>query len=354
MSNTAEVLNFPARTERVESRMADTDDGFTRLANELYEELIGANLTRNQAKVAHAVCRKTYGFNKKLDRISDSQISELTKLPRQKVNKAKNELIAMRVLLREGMQIGPNKCLSDWQIPECHQNGVTVTETVTNSVTNSVTGLSPKKGHTKDTIQKTLNTVPPKAPKGEFSEKVISQAKQVLEYYNETTGTTCRSAEAFAVLLTERSAREAYSVDDLQLVIRWVTQTWPRRNGTIAKPANICRVNRFDGYLADATSWEANQVEVDCDAVIDAYNELANGRLEYAAIDEDRVIAIRRLACEFRRDQPANDSFRKYFGAFFDEAREYYFGKNSDGWRANFDWLMKVDTLNKVRRNNHA
>jgi len=146
----------PIRPElrAVEQRVADTDDGYTRLANELYEELIGANLTKNQAKVAHAVCRKTYGFNKKMDRIADSQISQLTRLPRQKVNKAKNELIQMGVLVREGMLIGPNKNLAEWQIPECHQDGVTVTKTVTKSVTKTVTGLSPKQGHTKDTITK--------------------------------------------------------------------------------------------------------------------------------------------------------------------------------------------------------
>lgn len=150
----ANVTSIRPELRAVEQRVADTDDGYTRLANELYEELIGANLTRNQAKVAHAVCRKTYGFNKKMDRIADSQISQLTRLPRQKVNKAKNELIQMGVLVREGMLIGPNKNLAEWQIPECHQDGVTVTKTVTKSVTKTVTGLSPKQGHTKDTITK--------------------------------------------------------------------------------------------------------------------------------------------------------------------------------------------------------
>lgn len=348
MSNTAEVLNFPARKERVESRMADTDDGFTRLANELYEELIGANLTRNQAKVAHAVCRKTYGYNKKLDRISDSQISELTKLPRQKVNKAKNELIAMRVLLRDGMQIGPNKCLSDWQIPECHQNGVTVTEPVTNNVTKPVTGLSPIQGHTKDTIQKTINTDPPKAPKGEFSEKVLSQAKQVLEFYNEVTGSACRSGEAFAVLLTERAARDAYTVSDLQLVIRWVSQTWTRRNGTVAKPANICRVNRFDGYLADATLWSQNAVDIDCAAVVDAWNEITDGRLAAAELDRDRDNAIRALLTHMSKKSV--EAFRSYFKTFMSEARDFHFGgPDGTGWRASFDYLMKPETLRKVR-----
>lgn len=135
-------------------RVADLDDGYTRLANALYDELIGADLTKNQGKVAHAICRKTYGFGKKLDRISDSQLAQLTRLPRQKVNKAKNELIAMKVILREGSQIGPNKNISEWTIGGCHYSGDNVTALVTKSVTKTVTGLSPKQGHTKETIQK--------------------------------------------------------------------------------------------------------------------------------------------------------------------------------------------------------
>lgn len=103
MTNTAEIIKFPVpEAAPKEPRVAELDDGYTRIANELYEELIGANLTKNQAKVAHAVCRKTYGFNKKVDRISDSQIAQLTNLPRQKVNAAKNELLAMKVLISEG------------------------------------------------------------------------------------------------------------------------------------------------------------------------------------------------------------------------------------------------------------
>lgn len=118
---TAELFDLTSererRSNRMEARVADTDEGYTRLANELYDELIGANLTRNQAKVAHAVCRKTYGFNKKMDRISDSQIAALTKLPRQKVNKAKKELLAMRVFVSDGYLIGPNKNLEQWNLP---------------------------------------------------------------------------------------------------------------------------------------------------------------------------------------------------------------------------------------------
>jgi len=138
----------------VERRVAEIEDGYTRLANALYDELIGADLTKNQSKVAHAICRKTYGFGKKMDRVSDSQLSQLTRLPRQKVNKAKNELIAMKVILREGSQIGPNKNIDEWQIEGCHYSGDNVTALVTKNVTKTVTSLSPKQSHTKETIQK--------------------------------------------------------------------------------------------------------------------------------------------------------------------------------------------------------
>ncbi len=169
MSNVA-YADFGNQRRQERPNVADLDNGYTKLANELYEELIGANLTKNQAKVAHAICRKTYGFNKKTDRISDSQLSELTRLPRQKVNKAKNELIAMKVIVKVGMAIGPNKNLTEWDIPDCHQNGVIVTKTVTKSVTKSVTALSPKQGHTKETITKEK-----KENKNTMSEEVRSK-----------------------------------------------------------------------------------------------------------------------------------------------------------------------------------
>lgn len=190
MGNLARLSVVPIRPELqvVEMRVADTDDGFTRLANELYEELIGANLTKNQAKVAHAVCRKTYGFNKKMDRIADTQLAQLTRLPRQKVNAVKKELLSMHVLISDGSLIGPNKNLNEWKIPpaksgpgshhgsdknchhdsDSHHDDDTVTTVVTKNVTTIVTSLSPQWGHTKDTITKdnkdNINK-PPKSPR---------------------------------------------------------------------------------------------------------------------------------------------------------------------------------------------
>ncbi|MBK0000315.1 replication protein [Erwinia sp. S38] len=344
MSNTAEIINFRARTEREEQRVADTDDGYTRLANMLLEEYAGADLTKRQFKVLLAVLRLTYGWNKTMDRISDSQISEIARLPVKRCNEAKLQLVEMNILIQQGRQFGPNKNVSEWRTPQNEGLSLKSGEKLSLKLGDDHPS---KQGDTKDIIPKTIKTDPPKAPKGEFSEEVISQAKQVLEYYNRLTGTTCRSAEVFAVLLTPRSARTAYTVDDLQLVVRWVVLTWKRRNGTVAKPTNICRVNRFDGYLADAAAWASSYVEIDCAAVVEAYNEIAGDRLPLAELDDDREKAIRDLITHMTHKNI--DAVRAYFKAFVTEARPHYFGENPSGWRANFDFLMKPDTLRKVR-----
>lgn len=158
------VLQFPdaranAQSQEQEVRVADLNDGYIRLANDLYDALIEGNLNKNEQKVAHAICRCTYGFNKEVDRIADCQIAKRTKLSRQAVNFAKNTLIRMKILVREGSKIGPNKNLDDWDISECHRKSDTDRETMTKSVRETMTGMSEKLGHTKDIIPKTVKTI---------------------------------------------------------------------------------------------------------------------------------------------------------------------------------------------------
>ncbi|WGM02941.1 replication protein [Arsenophonus nasoniae] len=197
--------DYRVKNEVRENAVAEIENGYTKIPNELYEELIISDLTRNQAKVAHAICRKTYGFHKEFDRISDSQLSELTKLPRQKVNKAKNELIAMNILIKSGNKIGLNKIISEWKIQVCHQNSDNlrnVTKAVTKSVTKSVTALSPKQGHTKETLTKE-NKYTPLTPHEGNDEKLISNNRknkipyqEILQVYNETVGDRLPNAES--------------------------------------------------------------------------------------------------------------------------------------------------------------
>lgn len=187
---------------------------------------------------------------------------------------------------------------------------------------------------------------PPNPQKGEGDEWLLADAKKALEFYNEQTGTRCRDIKPFVLMLTPTQTREAYTLAELQLVIRWVLATWRRRGSGLPKPANICRVNRFDGYLADAEAWATTEADVDPDAVMNGYNEIFADTLPAAELDADRRRMIIRLAAHMKNK--TTGAFLGYFEKFRADAPDFYFGSNG-GWRASFDYLMKPETLRNTR-----
>ncbi|HHL3221151.1 helix-turn-helix domain-containing protein [Citrobacter freundii] len=187
---------------------------------------------------------------------------------------------------------------------------------------------------------------PPNPQKGEGDEWILADAKKALEFYNEQTGTRCRDVKPFVLMLTPTQTREAYTLAELQLVIRWVLATWRRRGSGLPKPANICRVNRFDGYLADAEAWATTEADVDPDAVMNGYNEIFADTLPAAELDTDRRRMIIRLAAHMKNK--TTGAFLGYFEKFRADAPDFYFGSNG-GWRASFDYLMKPETLRNTR-----
>ena len=149
MSN---VLRFPDLPERepTKTKGPQVEDGYTRIANELYEVVNNAHacpVNARHLRVIHAIIRRTYGFNKAMDSLSDTQLAADTGIPRNKVNVAKHELLAMKVLKlsEDGRKIGVNKYHQEWDFtarPErktpqskTGQNGHSVTKMVTQEVT---------------------------------------------------------------------------------------------------------------------------------------------------------------------------------------------------------------------------
>ncbi|EPJ7037520.1 helix-turn-helix domain-containing protein [Klebsiella pneumoniae] len=189
-------------------------------------------------------------------------------------------------------------------------------------------------------------TDPPNPQTGEGEERINSNAKKALEFYNEKTGTRCRDLKPFVMMLTPTTTREGYTLDELQLVIRWVLATWRRRGDSLPKPANICRINRFDGYLADAEAWAVLEANIDPEAVMNGYNEIFADVLPAAELDADRRRMITRLAAHMKNK--TTGAFLGYFEKFRADAPDFYFGTDG-GWRASFDYLMKPETLRKTR-----
>jgi phage replication O-like protein O len=81
--------------------------GFTRMDNDLYEALIGADLSGRELRVALAIHRQTSGYNLTEARIAASYISEMSGIHREDVSRAICELIRQRVIYRVGGSRSP-------------------------------------------------------------------------------------------------------------------------------------------------------------------------------------------------------------------------------------------------------
>ena len=176
MANTAEVINFPVPVVALqELRVADLDDGFTRIANELLEAVMHAGLSQHQLLVFMAVMRKTYGFNKKADWVSNEQLSELTGILPHKCSAAKSVMVKRGILTQTGRVIGINKTVSEWSsLPvkgtekKPYLKKVTLPESGKKSLPESGNACYPNQVNTKDKHTKdnkdNINN-PPKSPR---------------------------------------------------------------------------------------------------------------------------------------------------------------------------------------------
>lgn len=230
MTNTAKILNFGrGNFAEQELRVADIDDGYTRFANELLEAIASADLTARQLKVMLAYVRKTYGFNKKTDRIADEQIAQLTGLSRQNVNKAKKELISMNCLFMDGNQIGVNREVSAWQFSKCLQVSNFVSKLETKNVskleTLNVSKLETHKRHslkTKENINK-----PPISPK-KISQKFDQLETELPDWlsaetwlswvtYRKEIGKSIKSKQSVtqAINVLSRSLEKGYTPEEI-------------------------------------------------------------------------------------------------------------------------------------------
>ncbi|HEE5192035.1 replication protein [Klebsiella pneumoniae] len=118
MSNTAEVINFPIKTELTGGRMADLSNGYTRIANEIQKLKPRLRMSGREWQCLEAVIWLTYGWNKKQDRVTNTVISELTGLSDSHVSDAIKLLAARGIIFshKHGVMktVGINTELSDW------------------------------------------------------------------------------------------------------------------------------------------------------------------------------------------------------------------------------------------------
>lgn len=144
------------------------EDGHIRIANELFDVIWRMPFSHRQHKVIFAIIRKTYGYGKKEDDMSASQIGAYCGMRRTHVTSALNQLAEMNVITKKpgvyGSVVGINKDYSQWSFDSTESVQVSQIGTSTESVqgvpnqsftsTESVQVDSTESVHTKDNLPK--------------------------------------------------------------------------------------------------------------------------------------------------------------------------------------------------------
>lgn len=183
MSNLAYDDNVsPIRPEIqvVERKVVQLEDGFLCLANELLDATMCSGLPETELCIVMAVWRKTYGFSKKMDWISNEQLEAMIDKHHTHCSTAKNNLIRKKVLIQEGRKIGMNKDISSW---ETKNNGFCKTLAKPAKETLAEVAKPPKQ---KLLSTKDNNTKDKKDNENTMSEQVRTECKKSPSLHEET------------------------------------------------------------------------------------------------------------------------------------------------------------------------
>lgn len=111
------------------------------------------------------------------------------------------------------------------------------------------------------------------------------------------------------------------------------------------------------------TDKKQNSIKVNYSAVAETYNTLVkelNSNLPLIAnpsqLSDKRKKAIKKLAQVFIKrfeiDTDVESALGEYFKDFLKSAPSFYFGENNRGWKADFEYILRETTLDKVLEGN--
>ena len=157
------------------------EDGYTRVANELFDAILVFPFSKRELLIVLAVARKTYGYNRKTEDLSNWYLGKITGMDRAHASRTVSGLIKKQVLtdaktasVNHGQNVrrlGVNKDYSQWltdansasvkPMPKQHRcqnstdaNSASVTDAKTAQVTDAVLAPSKDSKDNKDNKKK--------------------------------------------------------------------------------------------------------------------------------------------------------------------------------------------------------
>jgi len=168
------------------------ENGYTSIANDIVEALAMTYLSSYESQILFAILRKTYGWNKKDDWISGSQLAEMTGIKKGHVSRTLKKLILRNMITKNDGVLSFQKDYDLWQkLPkQVTIQRVELPKQVT-GVTQTGNKKLPKQVTTKDnkdTIQKT-----PSFNKGKKGKR--NEGEEIKDKYSESVYLTKKQYE---------------------------------------------------------------------------------------------------------------------------------------------------------------
>lgn len=175
---------------------------------------------------------------------------------------------------------------------------------------------------------------PPLPPKGGDD-----AAAECLEKFNQITKSRCRNASDFEKLLSA-----GYSVDEISLVIEWVSRTG--YCGPTPSIQNVCRATKFDHKLSLAMKWRESESLYG--SVIDFYNET----LGHVLVRSEKIVTHRLMALIDEMTgilKPKNRTVNDYISYVAELVGagevDWMTGGGERGFVANIEYILKPETM---------
>jgi phage replication O-like protein O len=91
------------------------EDGHVDIANEIVEALAKIHLSSYESQILWVIFRKTYGWHKKEDWITNTQIADMTRIAEPHVSRTIKILIQKNIIIRSGKRLAFQKDYDQWE-----------------------------------------------------------------------------------------------------------------------------------------------------------------------------------------------------------------------------------------------
>ena len=199
------------------------EDGHVDIANEIVEVLAKTYLSSYESQVLWVIFRKTYGWHKKEDWITNTQISDMTGIAKSHISRTIKKLIQRKIIIRVNKKLAFQKDYDQW-------------EKLPKQVTSEKLPIQDKKlpkqviKVTQIGIKKLPKQVYTKETKRNYTKETIQKKKflrfEIIKYLNQKTGAHYKLNTPETVKHINARLKEGFTLNDFKYVIDIKCAEW--------------------------------------------------------------------------------------------------------------------------------